>query len=680
MTKIYNFLQKGILLLALCFISTSIFAQTIFVNLNATGANDGSNWTDAYTDLKTALDNATTGQSLWVAMGIYNPHPSDRTVFFEIKEGVQVYGGFLGNEANLDDRDYISYPTILSGDIDGDNDLSSNSFTVIYTEDVTSATIVDGIIIEGGSANDGASIYTAHKKAGGWYNRSITSGTVANPIIRNCIFRDNYADKFAGALYNHAQSDSEASPIIINCLFENNESDERGGAITNDGDSSPKIIKTTFLNNNSTEGGAIYNNGHGNIVKPIIINTIFTGNFAPNSNHGGAIYNFGKSGGEASPTITNSVFNLNHAGHGGAIYGIAIDFGIVTPKIINSTFYKNFADQNAGAVYASESSYGNNQVSIYNSIFWDNDNGSTGGPVFHFSGTETPVIELNSVLVDTTNCALLHHSSTGQVSCNGNMLYELDPTFEDAANGDFRLKQNSAAINMGNDIHMNIDLCDIDGDANISEQIDLDLDLNGRFDGTIDLGPYEKVGGLPIELLSFDVRFDGKKVELNWVTLSEMNNDYFSIERSTNGVDFREIAQEQGAGTSEMARTYLNYDENPQTGINYYRLKQIDFDGSYAYSDIQSVEVRSGVEVSTFPNPVATQLNISLTDFEERTIDFEVYHISGKKVFEGTADVNEGLVVVSLDNINNLQPGQYIVRITNTNEGDLYGNFVKVRL
>ena len=681
MIKIYNFLQKGILLLAICCISASTFAQTVYVDLNATGTNDGSNWTNAYTDLKVALDNAVAGQSLWVAMGTYYPDATDRSIYFEIMDDVQIYGGFLGTETTLGQRDYENNPTILSGDIGVANDLTDNSFTVIYTEDVTNATVVDGIIIEGGSANDGSSIYTAHKKGGGWYNRSIASGTIANPIIQNCIFRDNYADKFAGALYNHAQSDSEASPIIINCLFENNESDERGGAITNDGDSSPKIIRTTFLNNNSTEGGAIYNNGHNNVVLPQIYNSIFTGNSSPNSNHGGAIYNFGKgNGGEASPTIINSVFNLNQAGHGGAIYGIATESGIVVPKIVNSVFYKNFADQNAGAIYASESFQGNNQVSVYNTIFWDNDNGSTGGPVFHFSGTETPVIELNDVLVDTTNCALLHHSSTGQVSCNGNMLYELDPNFEDATNGDFRLKQNSPAINMGNDVHMLIDICDLDGDENITEQIDIDLDLNGRFDGTIDLGPFEKVGGLPIELLSFDAKFDGKKVTLNWVTLSEIGNDYFSIERSNNGVDFREIAKEQGAGDSEMARTYLIYDENPNTGLNYYRLKQIDFDGSYSYSMIRSVEVRSGVEVSTFPNPVATQLNISLTDFEERSIDYEIYHVSGKRVYQGSADVNEGLVVVSLDNIKNLQPGQYMIRITNTNEGDLYGNFIKVRM
>lgn len=678
MIKIYNFLQRGALLISLCFLSATAFTQTVYVDLNATGTNDGSSWTNAYTDLKAALDNASAGQSLWVAMGTYTPDPIDREIYFEIIDDVKLYGGFLGNETTLEARDYENNPTILSGNVGAPNVFTDNSYTVIYAEDVSSATVIDGVTIEQGNADDGSSIHTAHKKGGGLYIRSITSGTIANPIIKNCIFIDNFADKFAGAIYNHAQTGSEASPTIVNCYFEHNVSYERGGAITNDGDSSLKIINSTFYNNSSAEGGAIFNNGHNNTVLPTIINSTFTDNSTPHSNHGGAMYNFGKGNGEASPTIVNSIFNLNHAGHGGAIYGIATEFGVVTPKIVNSTFYKNFAAQNAGAIYASESLYGDNTVSVYNTIFWDNDNGSTGGPVFHFSGQETPTIELNEVLVDTTNCTLLHHASTGEVICNGNMLYQIDPTFEDPINGDFRLKQNSPAINMGNDAHMVIDLCDIDGDENITEQIDIDLDMNGRFDGTIDLGPFERIGGLPIELLSFDVRFDGKKVNLNWITLSELDNDYFSIERSSNGVDFREIAREQGAGDSEMARTYLAFDENPQKGINYYRLKQIDFDGSYSYSEIRSIEVRNSVEVSTFPNPVATQLNISLTEFEERTIDFEIYHISGKRIYKGTADVNEGLVVVSLDNINNLQPGQYMIRISNTNEGDLYGSFVKV--
>ncbi len=682
MSNIYNCFLKAILLIVVSFFSLNGYTQTIYVDHSATGANDGTSWSDAYSNLKTALDNAVSGDDLWVATGTYYPDPTDRTIYFEIPDGVKVYGGFLNTATTFAERDWVNNPTILSGDINTPGTQTDNSFTIVYTENVGCGTELDGFTIEWGFANDGASIYTIHKKGGGWANKSTAAGGSSKPIIRNTIFDNNYADKFAGALYNKAQSSSEASPILINCTFTNNESDERGGAITNDGDSSIKIIDCNFDNNNSIEGGAIFCNGHDNVCTPTIINTVFSNNETPTSKHGGAIYNFGKgAGGKASPTIINSLFYDNTAGHGGAIYGNAIEFAEVIPEIINNTFYGNFAESNGGAIYASESLYATHHVKVYNSIFWDNDNNSSGGPIFHFSGSDLPIIDLNNVLVDTTSCDLLHFSTVGRVDCNGTMIFNSDPDFEDPANFDFRLKQLSPAINQGNNMYMAADKCDVDGDGNVSEQIDLDLDINPRFDGSsIDLGPYEKVGGLPIELLSFEARFDGKKVDLHWITLSETDNNYFSIERSTNGVDFKEIAREQGAGDSEQARNYLVFDENPSTGFNYYRLKQVDFDGSYEYSQIRSVEIKNNFEVSTFPNPVATQLNISLTNFEERSIDYEIFHVSGLRVHQGSAYVNDGLVVVSLENISNLKPGPYMIRISNTNEGDLYGQFIKVGL
>ena len=682
MTKFYAGLKNSMLVTVFSMMTIAAFAQVIYVDHLAVGAETGTSWADAYSDLNFALSNAVAGDSIWVAMGVYTPDATDRSIYFDIPDDIKVFGGFTNTATTFTDRNWENNSTTLSGDINTQGDHTDNSFTVVFTSNTSSATEVDGFTIEHGSADDGASIHTGHKKGGGWYNLSTLSGFNSAPIIRNCIFDSNYADKFGGALYNQAQGGSEASPIIINCVFSNNESDARGGAITNDGDSSPKILYSAFDNNNSIEGGAIFNNGHGNIASPTILNTIFSNNYTPINNHGGAIYNFGKgSTGEASPQIVNTLFYDNSAGHGGAIYGIATDFGTVEPQIINNTFHGNHADQNAGAIYASESLYGTNEVHVFNTIFWDNTNGSTGGPTFHFSGTNLPEISLTNVLVDTTSCALLHHSSTGRVNCISNILYNVDPNFVDQANFDFRLMQNSPAINQGVNMFIPADACDLDGDGDLTEQIDLDLDINPRFDGaSIDLGPFEKVGGLPIELLSFDVRFDGKKVDLYWVTLSETGNDYFTIERSSNGVDFIEITREQGAGDSELARNYMVHDSNPATGMNYYRLKQTDFDGSYAYSEIRSVEIRSGFEISTFPNPVATELNISLTDFDERTIDFEIYHISGVQVYAGQADVNDGLVIVSLDNISGLQPGPYMIRITNTNEGDLYGQFIKVGL
>jgi len=95
---------------------------------------------------------------------------------------------------------------------------------------------------------------------------------------------------------------------------------------------------------------------------------------------------------------------------------------------------------------------------------------------------------------------------------------------------------------------------------------------------------------LPIELLSFS----GKKAEavnvLEWVTASEHNNDYFSLERSANALDFHEIAKVDGAGNSSSLISYAHNDKEPPAAISYYRLKQVDFDGRYSYSNIVALD------------------------------------------------------------------------------------------
>lgn len=122
------------------------------------------------------------------------------------------------------------------------------------------------------------------------------------------------------------------------------------------------------------------------------------------------------------------------------------------------------------------------------------------------------------------------------------------------------------------------------------------------------IGPQSEplsLGALPVELTYFQARpTDEKWVELTWETASEDNNAYFDIERSADGLNFTSIAQVEGFGTSYVSQTYLSYDERPLPGINYYRLKQVDIDGSFEYSDIKSVTFsKLGSKLSLYPNP-----------------------------------------------------------------------------
>lgn len=106
---------------------------------------------------------------------------------------------------------------------------------------------------------------------------------------------------------------------------------------------------------------------------------------------------------------------------------------------------------------------------------------------------------------------------------------------------------------------------------------------------------------LPVELISFEAHLNNRQVELTWQTASEHNNDYFSVERSHDGTSWETIENLQGAGNSTSLLSYQTYDFYPYRGIGYYRLKQVDYDGKYSYSEIRSVYNTD--ELMVLPNP-----------------------------------------------------------------------------
>ena len=111
---------------------------------------------------------------------------------------------------------------------------------------------------------------------------------------------------------------------------------------------------------------------------------------------------------------------------------------------------------------------------------------------------------------------------------------------------------------------------------------------------------------LPVELMDFNVGMVGENVGCSWLTSSERNSDYFDVENSTNGFDWLSKGTVQAAGNSMQLMSYSFLDESPSNGQNYYRLKQVDIDGKYTYSEIKSI-VFSGIESSlVYPNPLAT--------------------------------------------------------------------------
>lgn len=137
---------------------------------------------------------------------------------------------------------------------------------------------------------------------------------------------------------------------------------------------------------------------------------------------------------------------------------------------------------------------------------------------------------------------------------------------------------------------------------------------------------------LPIELLSFTAKKQNNNVNLEWITASETNNDYFTIEHSVDGIYYSEIAEINGAGNSIEQKTYTYIDENPKEGTNYYRLRQTDFDGSFAYSEIKTVNINTEISsVNIYPNPVNGNTLTIETNGDENLI-FTLYDNIGAKM------------------------------------------------
>jgi hypothetical protein len=139
---------------------------------------------------------------------------------------------------------------------------------------------------------------------------------------------------------------------------------------------------------------------------------------------------------------------------------------------------------------------------------------------------------------------------------------------------------------------------------------------------------------LPIQLVTFQAKLENKSTLLTWQTASERNNDYFTVERSANGTEWEVLESVKGAGFSNELLSYQTYDPYPLKGISYYRLKQTDYDGKYAYSKTEAISNTEGIMV--LPNPGSGMFYISgLSDRQERVI--VVRDITGKEITKMTA-------------------------------------------
>jgi hypothetical protein len=171
-------------------------------------------------------------------------------------------------------------------------------------------------------------------------------------------------------------------------------------------------------------------------------------------------------------------------------------------------------------------------------------------------------------------------------------------------------------------------------------------------------------GALPVELLSFTATPKNQEVVLKWATASEVNNDYFTIERSSNAIHFYDLANIQGAGNSNIEMKYQTIDNNALKGISYYRLRQTDFDGSISYSDIETVNINSSDELR-ITQPFSNNNQIQFYVYNAQGISLvEIYDITGRLLFNEEVIVSDNIISIP----NTFSKGTYVLKLTNQAE------------
>jgi hypothetical protein len=179
------------------------------------------------------------------------------------------------------------------------------------------------------------------------------------------------------------------------------------------------------------------------------------------------------------------------------------------------------------------------------------------------------------------------------------------------------------------------------------------------------------IAPLPIELLAFNGKKKGANIELEWVTASELNNDYFIIEKSLDGIEFEQVGTiVDGAGTSNNQRYYQLTDSEPYPGMNYYRLKQVDFDGSFAYSEIKAVNFNNALEgVYTYPNPSKGGFTLTLETMFDTKGSMVLIDAHGQQIENFQLKLERGTNQIRIDR--DLPSGIYFLNIL-TQEGLQY--------
>ncbi len=537
------------LFLVLSLATPALSQSILYVDEGASGAGNGSSWSDAFTDLQDALGAAAYGDEVRVAEGTYVPSTTgDRDASFDILDGVEVYGGFPSGGGTPAQRDPAQFETVLSGDLAGDDARQRNPAYESWREDVA-ARLAALPEAERADLQRDAEAMSAFARAAGpiptafagadensyhvvrMSEVTCTQSQPAAPVLDGFTVTAGNATGRSGGGLVFEQSGFAGNSIICipklrNLAFVGNSADSKGGAL-NTGDLANASVPTAILasdvvfsDNAALTGGAVHSDAAS--VRFEFTNVRFSGNTAAGSGGVGAFFyqstplnntiqitnarfegnsaGFVGGGlyvrpgffvGPVQLKVTNTVFTGNNAGSGGGVH-LDSDLGSTLATFSSVTFAGNSATSQGGGLYGDAHSVdGTLEVALDNTIFWGNTAASGPGAYFY------------DHVEATFRHSLMQGIGTGffseVIDEGGNFV--ADPLFADAAgpdgtvgtaDDDLTLLPASPARDEGDATLRPRDRQDVDGDGNTSEKLPLDLALAPRVEGLdIDLGAYE---------------------------------------------------------------------------------------------------------------------------------------------------------------------------------------------
>lgn len=400
-------------------LSPATLAAVIHVNgALADGANDGTSWENAYRGanaLTTAIALSVNGDQIWVASGVYKPTTTaTRTISFNLKTGVGIYGGFAGDEMLLEERDIATNETILSGDLAGNDPvITDNSYHVVRGNSASATAILDGFTVTAGNAN-GTTAGDNDRGGGGLFVSS------SNGTIRNCTFIGNRCTFGGGAGYVR-----QSSPSFTNCRFENNIGGSFGGAFDIFQNSNPVFRNCVVQGNSAARAGGLEVFGG---CQPQFINCFVHDNVATGAGGGGAFFVASSS----TATIRNCTVVENRANvlAGGLLTNAS------TTSVANSIIWGNSGQ--GGAVTAANqitNQSGGTTPATYTTVqFGLAGTGNNGSdPLFVDAGGEDFRLSAVSPLIDSANNAAVPAGTTTDL--DGNPRFVDDPTTADTGAG-----------------------------------------------------------------------------------------------------------------------------------------------------------------------------------------------------------------------------------------------------